>query len=841
VNLPLLLLLLTSTMLLLALSTWAFLLYRATRSTFGGLVLLWGLLLVSGDLFRVSLDADGPSTRTSVLLTLSLVGFLIAQVLIMRQLFSAWVGPVLDVFLAGMAVVLTGWSLVLIPAGMGGGAGALELLDLSTATWLLAAVGKVSGQFPDMPPSRAAVMFAFPVLHLGGVALLLARSWGFTDLTPAVAIVLLSGAYVALALTLRDVRRAPPRAADRSTRGTRLLPYLLVLAAMVVSLGTALAREDDATRAPAFLTLCLVVAVALSVRQILTAEANAALTDALAERERLYRSMVQDSSDLIMIADLDGRLEYVSPASELVLGVHGSQTVGRPAGDVLGLPQAELKAAIDATVERGVHQRLDSRLIRAGTTRTLESVVSVRGRTVVLNVRDVTERARLREQLHDMAFHDPLTGLFNRGRLLQSLAAKMASWRKVGGEAPALLFLDLDGFKGVNDVAGHAAGDKVLQLVAERLDDIAPGDAVLARLGGDEFVVLLASATSEEAFAEAIRIADGVSQSYAVEGGSFVIGVSIGVAHAADVQEAEDLLRNADLAMYTAKRSHRTAQAFEPSMHSAAVLRADSDLVHAAALDEWRTELHYQPIVRLDTEVPVGVEALLKWRTEDGALRQSGPLLEYAERSGRMGALSGWVIATALDQVADWREELGLVPVSVNLAPVDLLRRGLVRALRDELAERGLPAEVLTIEITEQVLMQDPDRAIRVITDLRALGIRVSIDDFGTGFSSLAYLVDLPVDALKIDRSFVQALPRTKTARVVVSGIIDMARELGLLVVAEGIETVEQRELLVQLGNPLCQGYLFSPPVPADEVAQLIMSARDAHPLQPAMGAGDSV
>jgi diguanylate cyclase (GGDEF)-like protein/PAS domain S-box-containing protein len=841
VNLPFLLLLVASTLLLLALGAWALLLYRATRSTFGGLVLLWGLLLVGGDLFRVSLELHGASTGTSVLLVLSLVGFLVAQVLVLRQLFTSWVGPVLDVFLTGLAVVLTVWSLVLIPAGVGGG-GLLELFNLSTATWLLAAVGKLSGQLQPLAPFRAAAVFAFPVLHLAGVMLLLSRSWDFTDVPPTVAIVLLGAAYGALAVTVyKTSHQAPPRVADRSTRGTRLLPYVLVLTAMVVSLGTALARQDDTARAPAFLTLCLVVAVALSVRQILTAEANAALVDALAERERLYRSLVQDSSDLIMIADLDGRLEYVSPASELVLGAHGDKMVGRPVAEVLGLPEPELKGAIRATVDDGLHQRLDSRLTLADGVRSLESVVSVRGHTLVLNVRDVTERALLREQLHEMAFHDPLTGLFNRARVLQSIEARMVAWRSGGGDAPALLFLDLDGFKGVNDVAGHAVGDEVLRLVSARLTQIAPGGAVLGRLGGDEFVVLLIAATYEEALAEAERIAEGISQSYTVAEGSFVIGVSIGVAHGTDVQEAEELLRNADLAMYTAKRTRRRTQAFEPSMHTAAVRRADSDMVHAAALDHGRTELYYQPIVMMDTEMPVGVEALLKWRTEDGVLRESGPLLEYAERSGRMGAVSGWVVGTALDQVADWREDLGLVSVSVNLAPVDLLRHGLVRSLRDELAMRGLPASVLTIEITEQVLMQDPDRAIRVITDLRSLGIRVSIDDFGTGFSSLAYLVDLPVDALKIDRSFVQALPRAETARVVVAGIIKMARELGVMVVAEGIETVEQRELLVHLGNPLCQGYLFSPPLSADAVARLIFTARAAQSLRPVAAVGDSV
>jgi diguanylate cyclase (GGDEF)-like protein/PAS domain S-box-containing protein len=645
VNLPFLLLFVASSLLLLTLGAWALLVYRATRSSFGGLVLLWGLLLVSGDLFRVSIETHGPSARTSVLLAISLVGFLVTQALVLRQLFTSWVCPVLDVFLTGLAVVLTVWSLVLIPAGVGGGGGLLELLNLSTATCLLAAVGKLSGQLPTLAPFRAVEVFAFPVLHLVGVMLLLGRSWGFTDLPPILAIVVLCAAYVALAVPVVTAsRRAPPRVADRSTRRTRLLPYVLVLTALVLSLGTALARQEDTARAPAFLTLCLVVAVALSVRQILTAEANAALVDAMAERERLYRSLVQDSSDLIMIADLDGRLEYVSPASELVLGAHGDEMVGRPVAEVLGVPEADLEAAVRATVDDGLHQRLDSSLTLADGVRSLESVVSVRGHTVVLNVRDVTERALLREQLHEIAFHDPLTGLFNRARFLRSVEERTAAWRIEGGDAPALLFLDLDGFKGVNDVAGHAAGDEVLRLVSARLNQITAEDAVLGRLGGDEFVVMLIGATHEEALAEAERIAEGVSQSYTVAEGSFVIGVSIGVAHGADVEEAEELLRNADLAMYAAKRTRRRTQAFEPSMHTAAVRRADSDVVHADALDDGRIELYYQPIVTMDTELPVGVEALLKWRTEDGVLGESGPLLEYAERSGRMGAVSGWVV-----------------------------------------------------------------------------------------------------------------------------------------------------------------------------------------------------
>jgi diguanylate cyclase (GGDEF)-like protein/PAS domain S-box-containing protein len=815
VNAAIAALLITGTGALLVLAVWAVSLYRRTRSAFGGAVAAWVALLLGADLLRVRLELDGPSELTSVLLALSLVGFLAVQVVLIRLLFGSWIGPGLDVFLTGMAVVLSGWSLVLVPSGLSGSAGALDLLQFAAATWLLAVAVKQSSQLEQSSRGLVVAIYAFPVL----------------------AVVLLAVAYLALGLAVHRTPPAQPRVASCSTRTNRLLPYVLVLFAVVICLTTAVLRQEDSVTSPAFLTLCLAVAVALSMRQIVTAEANADLVDALAERERLYRSVVQDSTDLIMIADLRGGLEYVSPACEHVLGAPGSDLVGRSATEVLGLEPRELAAAV-AAAEGGLHQRIHSRVTVAGGSRSLESVVSVRAQTVVLNVRDVTESAELREQLHDMAFHDPLTGLYNRARLMLCLQAALEDWRAGGGDAPALLFLDLDGFKGVNDVAGHAAGDKVLFRVSQRLAELMPEGAVLARLGGDEFAVLLSSTTLPAAMEEAGRIAEAVSQSYAVDEGMFVIGVSVGVAHGADAGDAEDLLRNADLAMYTAKRSHRPAQAFEPAMHSAAVLRADNDVLHAAALDDHRTELHYQPIFTLDSELPVGVEALLRWRTEDGELGESEPLLEYAERSGRVGSLSAWVLSAALDQVVAWRNDLGLIPVSVNLAPVELLRNGLVRGLRDQLALRDLPAHVLTIEVTEQVLMRDPSRAIRVITDLRSLGIRVSIDDFGTGFSSLAYLVDLPVDALKIDRSFIEALPRTSTARVVVSGIIEIAHELGVVVVAEGIETAEQRALLAGLGNPLCQGFLFSPALPPGEVAALITMARRSPPLQPTRRAG---
>jgi len=492
VNLALLLLLVVGIGTVLAVSAWAVSLYRSSRSPFGGLVLVWALLLVCGDMLRVTLEAEDSSTRTSALLALSLLGLLAAQVLMMRAVFDSWIGPILDIFLTGVALILTGWSLLLLFGGEWQRADALGLLDLAAATWLLAAVAKASAQLPAMPPREAAAVYAFPVLHLGGVILLLARSWGFPDLRLVLAVLMFCGALVGLVMTLSKHRQAPPKSTPRSSRRDRLLPYVLVLTAMVVALAAAIVHDDTAVRSPLFLALCLGVAVCLSVRQIQMTEANAALAAAMTERERLYRGLVQDSTDLIMITDLEGRLEYVSPVALSVLGGHGSQLVGRPIGEVLAIPHDDFLASVAESSSTKTPQRLDSRLTTGAITRSLESVVSVRGRTVVLNVRDVTERTQLREQLHEMAFHDPLTGLFNRARLLLALQDKIADWRSEGGDAPAVLFLDLDGFKGVNDVAGHAAGDQVLRLVADRLRQSTPRDAVLARLGGDEFVVVLA-------------------------------------------------------------------------------------------------------------------------------------------------------------------------------------------------------------------------------------------------------------------------------------------------------------------------------------------------------------
>jgi diguanylate cyclase (GGDEF)-like protein/PAS domain S-box-containing protein len=786
------------------------------------IVAAWSLSFIAmGVLGLVHGRPDAPSVY-SVLLGVSLAAFAVAYVAIVRRFFDAWRELTLDAWLIGGSGLQATWSIVLLTDnGVALEQPYLDLVHVGVAAWFTAGVLRHAPllEHHSRPVRLAAV--AFPLPYLAAVVLNKAPTPTWSDEWFYLPELLTSASFM---LILVMVAAYPDGLTHdvvplRSRVGLQA-PYLAVLLALPLAFTAII--SGDAGGMAAFLVLCGLLVVVLSIRQILTTGVNEALVSRMKERENLYRSLVQDSSDVIMIATHGGVLEYVSPAALPVLGEPGADMVGRPAGEVLGVTDADLMQVIDSVLDDGAPRRIESRVVDPTESSHLETIVSVRGGNVVLNVRDVSERTVLREQLNDLAFRDPLTGLHNRTRLVRSLEQSLDTWRGNPSSAHlVLLFLDLDGFKAVNDAAGHAAGDAVLHKVAGRLSAALPRTATLARVGGDEFAVLFTDIGWQEVGVLVDHIAAEVARAYEIEQGEFVIGVSIGVVEAGDAADAENLLRDADLAMYAAKRSRQSWMPFDPSMHEEAVRRTDSDRVHADALSEGRLELRYQPIVDLETEEPTGVEALLRWRTAAGLLCLPQPLIEYAERTGRVSDLTDWVVGAALDQVAAWREEVALIPVSVNLAPVELLREGAVASFRHELASRDLPASVLTIEITEQVLLHEADRAIRVINDLRALGVKVAIDDFGTGFSSLAYLVDLPVDVIKIDASFLQALPRTHTARTVVAGIVDMARDLDLVVVAEGVETIEQRDLLLTLGRTQCQGYLFGGVLRSEEVSAL--------------------
>jgi diguanylate cyclase (GGDEF)-like protein len=422
-------------------------------------------------------------------------------------------------------------------------------------------------------------------------------------------------------------------------------------------------------------------------------------------------------------------------------------------------------------------------------------------------------------RLQRLALHDELTGLPNRTLLYERTERALAKLPRDGESLAALLLIDLDRFKEVNDTLGHDHGDELLCEVATRLRGALRHDDTLARLGGDEFAVLLPDVPHRGAVAElADRLASTLERPFALRGVAVQLGASIGIAlspeHGADVNT---LVRRADVAMYDAKRtrSHIETYAPERDPHSPERLALLGELRGAIEGDEF--ELHYQPKVALDSGAVIGVEALVRWRHPRRGLLMPGDFIGLAERSGLMSDFTGWVLDKALAQYAAWREAGIDLPVAVNLAAANVVDADLPTVVAEALARHGVPADRLECEISEDTVMADPHRVADVLHRLRALGVRLSLDDFGTGRSSLTYLKELPLDDLKIDRSFVASLAEDADDAAIVASTIGLARSLGLGVVAEGVETEQVLDRLAELHCDIAQGYYLSRPLPAAE------------------------
>jgi diguanylate cyclase (GGDEF)-like protein len=439
-------------------------------------------------------------------------------------------------------------------------------------------------------------------------------------------------------------------------------------------------------------------------------------------------------------------------------------------------------------------------------------------------------RARLQaeaiaEQFTRDALHDPLTKLPNRSLLLDRLGLALSRAGRLGSLV-AVLFLDLDGFKAVNDSLGHAAGDELLIQVAERVRGcIRPADTV-ARLGGDEFGILLedvSDATGAHAVAD--RILDTVRAPMTIQGKELVTGASIGVVLGASDEGAGDLLRKADLAMYVAKASGKDRHVtFEPAMHATALARLELEADLRRALDAGTLDVHYQPVCELPTGRLARMEALARWRHPRLGLVPPAEFVPLAEDRGLIVPLGQWVLRRACQQTAEWQTLHPSEPplgVAVNLS-AGQLRPGLVETVAAALGESGLAARCLTLEITESLLMDESAESFGYLTELKALGVRLAIDDFGTGYSSLGRLRTLPIDELKIDRSFVADIAPGATGGPLVTAVTAMARALGLEVVAEGVETFEQLRFLLRRGCNAVQGYLVGRPVPASTIRRLL-------------------
>jgi diguanylate cyclase (GGDEF)-like protein/PAS domain S-box-containing protein len=543
-----------------------------------------------------------------------------------------------------------------------------------------------------------------------------------------------------------------------------------------------------------------------------------------------FRSLVTSSTDLVLVLGADG-CRYVSQSV--------ATKVGHAEAEMLGHGFEAFVHSNDRRVMReasayGRPREIVFRLRnRSGEWRHLEAHVtdlrhdkSVRG--VVLNARDITERIELEEELTHQAFHDGLTGLPNRAllrdRLDQALARAERSDRLL-----AVLLVDLDGFKQVNDSLGHDAGDQLLQEVARRFRSVVRASDTVARFGGDEFALLLEDVTEHEALGLTQRLLDGLATPVTIAGRPVALGASVGVVLHSGSGQSEDLVRHADVAMYAAKDAGRGRYAiFCPGMEKGVgeLLGIEQEL--RLGLQRGEFNLHYQPEIDLETATIVGAEALLRWHSPTRGLVPPGRFIPIAETTGIILPLGEFVLRQACAQAAEWRRA-GLVPESfvtwVNISAKQLGGSGLPTVVQRALEEAGLTPGALGLEVTESSVVEPGAAGDRARAELKLLheqGVRIAIDDFGTGFSSLGQLRHFPIDVIKVDYSFVQGAMHDPTDAAITANLVNLARALDLVAVAEGIESPEQLALMRGFGCDLGQGYLFARPMPADELNDLL-------------------
>jgi diguanylate cyclase (GGDEF)-like protein len=434
-------------------------------------------------------------------------------------------------------------------------------------------------------------------------------------------------------------------------------------------------------------------------------------------------------------------------------------------------------------------------------------------------VRDLN---RQRAILARQASRDPLTELGNRKMFMDHATDALAD---ADDTMTAVILIDLDGFKGVNDTYGHATGDALLRTAAERLNANVRANDTVSRLGGDEFVVLLPRLTDDQiADTVAHRILRDLLQPLVVGDTVLTIRASAGIALTrGSGAGVEEMMREADLALYQAKAEGKgVARRFDPARFAAAEQRRREEAELRRALDAREFEVHYQPIVDLDGGHTVGVEALVRWRHPERGLLPPAAFLDLAESMGLLPELGGWVLAEACRQAAEWQRQTPGFELNVNLSATQLGNPDLIEEVREVLARTGLPPHLLVLELTETVALVDLDESARVLGELKTLGVRIALDDFGTGFSSLSHLGALPVDVVKIDRSFVQAMQETDGASVA-EAVLQIARTFNLAPVAEGVEDALQAARLRELECAQAQGYHFARPMPAGEVSELLV------------------
>ncbi|HEV7965832.1 MAG TPA: EAL domain-containing protein [Actinoplanes sp.] len=778
---------------------------------------------------------------------------------------------VLDGLMVATSLVMMAWIFVVEPLIQAGGDSALALyislayplgdvVIVTIVVYMLALQRRRGRNFSQLALVGAGIV-AFAVSDIGYAYLNLIdgyASGGVTDI----------GWFAGFSLILLAARKpVPPATVDaggvaqdagpENSEGGQpfgvLLPYVAVLGALLTSV-VWFARTGQSSAFIAYTRSALILLIVG--RQLLTLLENRNLTRNLEARvadrtvelfasEQRFHALVQHSSDVVTVVSPQAEVLYQSESVQRVFGWPAQVLTGRRLTSLIDEESAArladaLRSVADrpyatTVLELTVRHRDRRRRQAEMTITNLLGDPSVGG--LVLNTRDISERKELQEQLVHEAYHDALTQLANRALFRERISDALA--HRSGDDDVTVLFLDLDGFKEVNDSLGHLAGDQLLVQVADRLrESVREGDDV-ARFGGDEFAVLIQSPLgSPDAEIVAQRIVDGLNDPFQIDTREIHVQASIGLAGAGlsgenpvddgAAGEAEQLMRNADLAMYKAKSAGGSGYAsYHPQMLSGLVERLELEADLRVALERGELKLHYQPTVNLATSRVVGFEALVRWQHPTRGLIPPLDFIPIAEGTGLIVPLGRWVLTEACRQVVEWSAQGvgGPITMAVNVSVRQFDRSDLAAVVAEVLAETGMPAGQLCLEMTESVLMTDTEENLAQLVRLKALGVTLAIDDFGTGYSSLAYLRRFPVDTLKIDRSFVERLGEQTDDAALANTIVQLGRSLGMSTIAEGIEEYGQLAALREMGCDYAQGYYFSRPVPAVEAVRLLQDS----------------
>ena len=820
---------------------------RTAWGLIGLSALCWGAGQVAWSYYELISGNQVPFPSFADLGFLSAVPLAIAGVLCFPSAESratSLIRTVLDGLVIAGSLLIVSWATVLGTVyRLGTGSVISQLISLAYPAGDL-----VIGTMILVLASRAPRATRLPLLLLAGglLANLLADS-GFAYLTTTnsygagnlVDVGWVAG-YLLVAIAAWQARSKPASAArDKNSqeRGWILLPYVPVAAAAVTAvIEESLPGELD----PVIFWAMMFVVILVLIRQFLMLVDNQLLNRqlesnavALRQREEHFRSLVQNSSDVITLIDQEGQIQYQSSSVERIFGYQSAELVGSAFNELVHVEDRtqvmrRIQEAINIegppiSVECRLQRQDGSYCVSEITITNLLREPTVNG--LVLNTRDISERKALEDKLTHQAFHDSLTNLPNRAafRVVLDHAVHGEQQRRI-----AVLFLDLDDFKVVNDTLGHEAGDKLLTAVAKRIEaTLRPGDSV-ARLGGDEFAVLLKNMEDETiARRVADRITRQLSTPFAIDGREVFVHASIGIAALVSGEEAaEDLLKNADVAMYIAKtRGKGRYIEYEESLHRAALDRMELEREMQEALAHHEFVLHYQPVVMLETGVIHSVEALVRWNHPRRGLLYPGDFIALAEQTGLVVELGRWVLQQAARDVRRWQVRYPANPpmmVSVNVSGHQLKGQGIVADVLASADGAGLDPRSLILELTESVLMEETSSIARTLQELRSNGVRLALDDFGTGYSSLGHLREFAVDVIKLDRSFVSGIGTGLADAAILRAVIGLGNTLGLLTIGEGIERPEQLAALNAMGCHAGQGYHLSRPLAADALDALL-------------------